>query len=70
MHACLAIFSPNDISGLRRRKNVKFGIKVASGTGMMRALRFLEKVFNCGKIGKKQAKNRPKQFFHSQGGAT
>jgi len=33
-------FSPNDISRLRRPKNVKFGTKVASSTRMMRALRF------------------------------
>jgi len=40
---CVAVFSPNDISGLRRPKNVKFGTKVASSRRMMRALRFLEK---------------------------
>jgi len=38
-------FSPNDISGLRRPKNVKFGTKVASSTRMMHTLRFPETVF-------------------------
>jgi len=40
----VTVFSPNDISGLRRRKNAKFGTKVESSTRMMHALRFLEKV--------------------------
>jgi len=39
------LFSPNNISGLRRPKNVKFGTKVASSVRMMCAPRFLEKVF-------------------------
>jgi len=38
-------FSPNDISGLRRPKNVEFGTKVVSSTRVMLALGFLEKVF-------------------------
>jgi len=38
-------FSPNNISGLRRPENVKFGTKVESSMRMMCALRFLEKVF-------------------------
>jgi len=41
----VTVFSPNDISGLRRPKNVKFDTNVASITRMMHALRFLEKVF-------------------------
>jgi len=40
----VTVFSPNDSSGLRRPKNVKFGTKVASSTRMMYALRFLVKV--------------------------
>jgi len=43
-------FSPNDISGLKKLKNVEFGTKVASSTRMMSALRFLEKFFICCKI--------------------
>jgi len=39
------VFSPNDVSGPRRPKNVKFGTKVASITRMKRTLRFLDKVF-------------------------
>jgi len=38
-------FSPNDISGLRRPKKVKFGTKVASSMRMVCALRLLGKVF-------------------------
>jgi len=38
-------FSPNDISELRRPKNVKLCIKVVSSTRTMSVLRFLEKVF-------------------------
>jgi len=34
-------YSPNDISGLRRPKNIKFGTSMR----MMHTLRFLEKVF-------------------------
>jgi len=41
----VTVFSPNDVSGQRRHKNVKFDKKVASSKRMMRALRFLEKVF-------------------------
>jgi len=31
------VFSPNDISGLRRPKNVRFGTKVVSSMRMMHA---------------------------------
>jgi len=41
----VTVFSPNDISGLRRSKNVKFATWVASSTRMMLTLTFLEKVF-------------------------
>jgi len=41
----VTVFSLNNISGLRRSKNVKFGTKVASIMRMMHALRILEKVF-------------------------
>jgi len=61
-------FSPSDISGLRMLKNVKFGIMLASNTRMMRALRFLEKVFSCCNICKKyhkKAKNAKKSTFFS-----
>jgi len=63
---CLGVFSgcvgdcffPDDISGLRRHKNVKFGTKVASNTSMMRTLRFLEENFLI--VAKfENAKNRP-----------
>jgi len=46
--------TPNDISGLRRPKNVKYGTKVASSMRMMCTLRFLET------FAKKTAKNRQK----------
>jgi len=39
------VFSPNDVSGMRRPKNVTFGTKLASRTTVMCALRFLEKGF-------------------------
>jgi len=53
-------FSPNNISGLRRPKNVKFGIKVASSMRMMHAHRFFkEKVLIVAKFAK-TAENRPK----------
>jgi len=52
------VYSPNDISGLRRPKNVKFGTKVASSTRMMHALRFLEKRFLIvAKFAHKNSKN-------------
>jgi len=41
----VTLFSPNDISGLRRPKNFKFATKVASSTRMMHTLRFLAQVF-------------------------
>jgi len=31
----VTVFSPDDISGLRRPKNVEFGTEVASSTRMM-----------------------------------
>jgi len=52
----VTVYSPNDISGLRRTKDVKFNTKVASSMRMMHALRFLEKVV-------KNMKNRPKTPF-------
>jgi len=39
-------FSTNDISALRRPKNVKLGRKMESSTRIMHALRFLEKNFS------------------------
>jgi len=56
MSVWVTVFSPNDISGLRMPKNVKFSIKVASSTRMMRALRFLEKVLIMAKFAKKTPK--------------
>jgi len=53
----VTVFSPNDISGLRRPKNIKFGTKVASSLRMMHALRFLEKFLIAVKFAK-NAKNR------------
>jgi len=47
-------FSPNDISGLRRPKKVKFGTKMASSTKISSAFRFLEKTFNYCKICKEK----------------
>jgi len=41
----VTVFTPNDISGLSRPKNIKFGTKMVSSIRMMCALRFLEKVF-------------------------
>jgi len=38
------VFSPNDISGLRKPKNVEFGTDVPSSTRMIRTIRFLENV--------------------------
>jgi len=52
----VTVFSPNDISRLRRPKAVNFGTKVAYSTRMTSALRLFEKVFNCGK---KSAKISP-----------
>jgi len=40
----VTVFSPNNISRLRKLTNVKFGTKVASSVRMMYALRLLEKV--------------------------
>jgi len=56
VYAWVTVSSPNDIPGRRRPKNVKFGTKVASSSRMIRALRYLESFFNCGKIGKKWQK--------------
>jgi len=47
----LTVSSPNDPSGLRKPKNVKFGTKLASSTRMMHA-NFFEKVVKCGKYKK------------------
>jgi len=49
----VTIFSKN-ISGLRRPKNVKFGIKVASSTSMMHTIKFLEKFLTVVKFEKMQ----------------
>jgi len=38
-------FTTNDISGLRKPKNVEFSTKVGPNMRMMRTLRFLEKSF-------------------------
>jgi len=48
----VTVFSPNDISGLRRPKSIRFGTKVEleSSTGIMHTLRFLEKVYLCVKM--------------------
>jgi len=55
----VTVFSPNDISGLRRPKDIEFGTEVASSTRMMHAVRFFwKKFFKCGKICKKSAKNK------------
>jgi len=42
-------FSASDILGLRRPKNVKFGIKMASSMRMMHTLSFWKRFFNRGK---------------------
>jgi len=55
----VTFFSPNDILGLRRPKNIKFGTKVASGMTMMHTLRFLESsliVSNFAKNAKRRTK--------------
>jgi len=60
LYVCLGrwvtVFSPNDISGLRRPENIKFVTKVASSTRMMHALRLFEKKIYCGTIFKKMPK--------------
>jgi len=53
----VTVFAPNDISGLRRPKNAKLGIKVASSIRMMHALRLLEKVLQLWQNLQKNAKN-------------
>jgi len=55
----VTVVSANDISGLRRPKNVKFGTKVASSTRIVRALRLLDKFLIAAKV----AKNRAKMCF-------
>jgi len=55
----VTVFSPKNISGLRRPKNVKFGIKVTSSMRIMYALRFLEKSFLWQNL-QKNAKDRSK----------
>jgi len=70
----VTVFSPNDISGQRRPKNIKFGTKVVCSMKMMLALRFLVKSFKLWqqnlqkypKIGQKT----PIKQKHSHGGAT
>jgi len=44
LSGCVTVFSPNDISRLRRTKNVEFGTTVMSSVRMMHTLRFLENV--------------------------
>jgi len=51
----VTVFSPKDISVLRRPKNVKFGRKVECSMRMMCALRFLESFLIMAKIGPKMA---------------
>jgi len=70
----VTVCSPNDISGLRRPKNVKFGTKVTSSARMMCALRYLESFLICGKICKKKllrksAKNAIFHFTHQRSAA-
>jgi len=50
----MTVVSPNDISRLRRPKNVKFGTKVGFSTRMMRTLDFWKKFFNCTRICKRR----------------
>jgi len=58
----VTVFSPTDISELRRSKNIKFITKVASSTRMMCTRRVFKKVFfNCGKICKKCLKRQTVQ---------
>jgi len=52
----VSTFSSNDISRLRRPKNVKFDTKVASSKRMMHALRLLESFLAVAKIGQKRQK--------------
>jgi len=52
----LTVIPPDDVSGLRRLKSVKFGTDVVSSTRMMCALRFLEKVLIVAKLVKKTPK--------------
>jgi len=54
------VFSPNDISGLRSSKNIRFGTKVAFSTAMMRTFRFLEIVFLIMKKFAKKHQSGPK----------
>jgi len=53
---CLSVWVVNNISGLRRPKNVTFSTYLASSMRMMRTLRFFGKFFNCGKICRKPPK--------------
>jgi len=46
----VAVFSPNDVPRLIKPKKVKFGTGGVYSMRMALALRFLEKVFNCGKM--------------------
>jgi len=60
----VTVLSPNDISGLRRPNNIKFGTKVASSMRMIDTLRFLEKFFDAAKFVEKTAKNGTKCEFY------
>jgi len=62
-------FSPSGISRLRRPKNIKFGIKVASSTRIMHALIFLGKFLIAAKLQKNAKKTKmPKKstFFSTR----
>jgi len=52
----VTVFFPNDISGLRKLKKVKFGTKVASSTRIMCALRFLKSFLIVAKFAKNRLK--------------
>jgi len=55
----VTVFSHNDISVMRRPKNIKFDTKVGSSTRMIRTLRFLESFLVVAEFAK-NAENRPK----------
>jgi len=56
MGVCLGGFSPNNISGLRRPKNITFAIKMASSTKMMCTLKLLQSFSILAKMAKKRQK--------------
>jgi len=63
----VTVFSPNDISGLRRLKNVKCGIEVASSTRMMSKTLGKSFFLIVAKICKKKTtKNPTKNAKHEQ----